>query len=100
MATATAPKPKQTPPKVADQKMFIGGKWGDSVSGKKFPTVNPATGEVIFQVAEGDKADVDLAVKAARQAVEKGPWAKMKPRERGRLVHNVADAIEGNKDEL
>src|SRR5262245_57402088 len=100
MATATAPKPKQTPPKVADQKMFIGGKWVDSVSGKKFPTVNPATGEVICQVAEGDKADVDLAVKAARQAFEKGPWSKMNPSERGRLMHKLADAIEEHKDEL
>ena len=73
MATATATKARTIkPPKVKDQPMFIGGKWLDSVSGKTFPTVNPATGETICQVAEGDKADVDLAVKAARKAFEQG----------------------------
>ena len=60
MATATATKPKHTKPKVADQQMFIGGKWVNSASGKTFETLNPATGEVICRVAEGDKADVDL----------------------------------------
>jgi aldehyde dehydrogenase (NAD+) len=101
MATATAaPKPKSAPPKVPDQKMFIGGKWVDSASGKTFPTLNPATGEPICQVAEGDKADVDLAVKAARKAFESGPWSKMNPGDRGRLLHKLADAIEEHLDEL
>ena len=78
MATATAPKPKTVkPPQVKDQPLLIGGKWLDSASGKTFPTVNPATGETICQVAEGDKADVDLAAKAARKAFEQGPWSKM-----------------------
>ena len=61
-ATATVPAKKIQPPKVKDQPMFIGGKWVDSQSGKTFPTLNPATGETICQVAEGDKADIDLAV--------------------------------------
>lgn len=101
MATATAaPAKKVQPPKVKDQPMFIGGKWVDSQSGKTFPTINPATGEVICQVAEGDKADIDLAVKAARKAFESGPWPKMSAAERGRLLHKLADAIEANIDEL
>src|SRR5580693_5820735 len=102
MATATAPKARTVkPPKVKDQEpMFIGGKWVDSVSGKTFPTLNPATGEVICQVAEGDKADVDLAVKAARKAFEEGPWPKMTASERGRLLHKLADLIEQNQEEL
>src|SRR5215468_689112 len=83
-----------------DQPLFIGGKWLDSVSGKTFPTVNPATGETICQAAEGDKADVDLAVKAARKAFEDGPWPKMNASERGRLLYKLADLIEQNKDEL
>jgi aldehyde dehydrogenase (NAD+) len=98
-ATAAAPKPKYTKPRVADQKMLVGGKWVPSVSGKTFETVNPATGEVICKVAEGDKADVDLAVKAARGAFE-GPWSRMVPSERGRLLHKLADAIESHKEEL
>src|SRR5436309_6767974 len=101
MATATASPAKKTqPPKVKDQPMLIGGKWVDSQSGKTFPTVNPATGDVICQVAEGDKADIDLAVKAARKAFESGPWPKMSAAERGRLMHKLADAIEANIDEL
>ena len=111
MATATAPvaqgadaprsaKPKHAKPKVADQKMLIGGKWVDSQSGKTFPTVNPTDGSVICSVAEGDKADVDLAVKAARTAFEDGPWARMDAADRGRLLNKLADAVEAHKDEL
>src|SRR3712207_9217219 len=81
-ATAAAPRPKSAAPKVADQKMFVGGKWVDAQSGKTFETVNPATGEVICRVAEGDKADIDLAVKAARRAFEEGPWSRMNASER------------------
>src|SRR5262245_6307139 len=87
-------------PKVPDQKMFINGRWIDSHSGKTFATLNPATGEVICQVAEGDKADIDLAVKAARKAFESGPWAKMDASERARLIYRLADAIEKNKEDL
>jgi aldehyde dehydrogenase (NAD+) len=101
--TATA-SPKATrgvkPPKVKDQPMLIGGKWVDSVSGKTFPTLNPTNGEVICQVAEGDKADVDLAVKAARKAFDSGPWPKMNASERGRLLNRLADLIEQHKEEL
>lgn len=99
-ATVTTKKPKLAPPKVADQKMFINGEWVNSVSGKTFETVNPATGEVVCRVAEGDKADIDLAVKAARKAFESGPWAKMTPADRGRLLNKLADAVEQHKDEL
>jgi aldehyde dehydrogenase (NAD+) len=101
MATATKGKTRATrPPRVKDQPLLIGGKWLDSVSGKTFPTVNPATGETICQVAEGDKADVDLAVKAARKAFEEGPWPKMSASERGRLLNKLADLIEQNQEEL
>src|SRR5262245_61521805 len=101
MATATAGKTRAVkPPKVKDQPLFIGGKWQDSVSGKTFATVNPATGQTICQVAEGDMADIDLAVKAARKAFEDGPWPKMNASERGRLLHKLADLIEQHQDEL
>jgi aldehyde dehydrogenase (NAD+) len=105
MATATAPAPATKartvkPPAVKDQPLFINGKWQDSASGKTFATLNPATGETICQVAEGDKADVDLAVKAARKAFEEGPWPKMTAAERGRLLHRLADLIEKHQEEL
>ncbi len=101
MATATTAKARaMKPPQVKDQPLFIGGKWVDSVSGKTFSTINPSTGETICQVAEGDKADIDLAVKAARTAFESGPWSKMSGAERGRLIYKLADLIEQNKEEL
>ena len=87
-------------PKVHQTECFIGGRWTPSVSGKTFDTINPATEEVIAQVAEGDKEDVDLAVAAARKAFEQGPWGKMDARERGRLMYKLADLMEENIDEL
>lgn len=101
MTTATASKTRTaTKPKVQDRPLLIGGKWQDSVSGKTFATLDPSTGETICQVAEGDKADIDLAVKAARKAFESGPWPKMAASERGRLLNKLADLIEANKEEL
>ena len=100
MTTATKKTRAVKPPKVKDQPMLIGGKWVDSVSGKTFPTINPATGEKICEVAEGDKADVDLAVRAARMAFEQGAWPKMTASQRGRLLHKLADLIEQHAEEL
>eukprot|EP01116_Phalansterium_solitarium_P017364 TRINITY_DN4259_c0_g2_i1.p1 TRINITY_DN4259_c0_g2~~TRINITY_DN4259_c0_g2_i1.p1 ORF type:complete len:496 (+),score=250.14 TRINITY_DN4259_c0_g2_i1:102-1589(+) len=88
-------------PKVRFQtKLLINGQWVDAVSGKKFPTHNPATGELIAHVAEADKADVDLAVKAAHDAFYNGPWGKIGARERGILLFKLVDLIEKNKVEL
>ncbi|QEL14452.1 aldehyde dehydrogenase family protein [Limnoglobus roseus] len=98
-ATVSSPRRKLSAPSVADQKMLIGGKWVESASGKTFATQNPATGQTICQVAEGDKTDVDLAVKAARKAYE-GPWGRMTGAERGRLLNKLADAIDKNSYEL
>ena len=79
---------------------FIDGRWEPAASGKTFATFNPATEEEIAQVAEGDAADVDRAARAARQAFDNGPWAKMDARDRGRLLYKLADAIESQADEL
>ncbi len=100
MATATAVRPRIAPPAVAPfQPMFVGGKWVESRSGKTFSTVNPATGKVICEVAEGDAADIDAAVTAARAAMN-GPWGRMNASGRGRLLNELADAIEANVEEL
>ena len=87
-------------PKVSNQKLFINGKWVNSISGKTFATLNPSTGQEICQVAEADSADVDLAVKAARKAFESGPWKKMSAAERGRRINKLADLMEQNLPEL
>ncbi|KAG8595767.1 hypothetical protein GDO81_001620 [Engystomops pustulosus] len=76
-------------------KIFINNEWHNSVSGKKFPVFNPATGEKICEIEEGDKADVDKAVKAAREAFKLGsPWRTMNASERGKLLNKLADLIE------
>ena len=80
-------------------KLLINGQWIDAASGKTFETFNPATGEPIAKVAEGDKADIDKAVAAAKKALE-GPWAKFSPAEREKIMHRVADLIEKHAEEL
>jgi len=101
MATVAEPKrTKYAPPEIRRTQCLIGGKWVDAASGKTFETVNPATEEVIAEVAEGDAADVDLAVKAARKAFDSGPWSRMDARDRGRLINRLADLMEQNLDEL
>lgn len=81
-------------------KMLIGGQWVTSASGKTFETLNPSTGEVLAHVAEGETEDIKRAVAAARQAFESGPWPKMTPSQRGRLLWKLADLIEAHTDEL
>ncbi len=87
-------------PKIRQTGILIGDEFRSSVSGKTFKTVNPATEELICEVAEGDAADVDLAVHAARAAFETGPWSRMDARDRGRLLHKLADLAEQHLDEL
>ena len=81
-------------------KMLINGKWVDSVSGKTFPTYNPATGEVMAQIAEGDREDINRAVTAARNAFEKGPWRQLTASERGKLIWKLGDLLEENLEEF
>ncbi len=81
-------------------KLLIGGKWVPAKSGKTFETINPANEEVLALVAEGDKADVDDAVKAARKAFEDNRWAGMSPHARTRYLLKIADLIEAHADEL
>ena len=81
------------------KKLLIGGKWVEARSGKTFTSTNPSTGAILDAVAEGDAADVDLAVAAARKAME-GPWGRSKPAERQRLLLKIADLLDQNMEEL
>jgi aldehyde dehydrogenase (NAD+) len=93
--------PTESPVALPPTKLLINNRWVASVSGKTFPTINPATGEEICQVAEADAADVNLAVKAARAAFDaKAPWRRMSAADRGRLLNKLADLIEKHADEL
>jgi phenylacetaldehyde dehydrogenase len=89
------------------RKLFINGQWSEAVSGKTFETPNPATGETLAHVAEGDAEDIDRAVRAidravraARTAFEDGPWGRMTPAERGRIIWRIGDLILQHADEL
>ena len=82
------------------RQMLINGKWVDAASGKTFPTYNPATGEVLAQIAEGDREDINRAVAAARAAFDSGPWSKITPSERGRLIWKLADLVEKHGEEF
>ena len=87
-------------PKVRQTKMLIDGEWMDSLSGKKFATVYPATEEIIVEVAEGGPEDIDQAVDAARRAFDDGPWPRMDARDRSKLLYRLADLIEENAEDL
>ena len=80
--------------------LLIDGKLVDAASGKTFPDYNPATGTILTQVAEADAEDVDRAVKAARRAFDEGPWSKMSPSDRGKLLWKLAALIEQNSEEF
>jgi phenylacetaldehyde dehydrogenase len=102
MPTATL---EQIDPKIREfvtskRGLLIDGKWVDAQSGRTFPVYNPATGEVLDECAAGEKADIDLAVKAARRAFEQGPWSRLTPGQRGRLIWKLADLIESHLDEF
>jgi aldehyde dehydrogenase (NAD+) len=97
MVTTARPQEKV---KISQTKLLINNEWVDSVSGKRFETINPATGEVICDVAEADAADVEKAVTAARKAFNSGDWPKISARKRGELIYKLADLIEQNKEEL
>ncbi|KAF5459058.1 hypothetical protein F2P56_023046 [Juglans regia] len=87
-------------PTIKFTKLFINGEFVDSISGKTFETKDPRTGDVITRVAEGDKEDVDLAVKAARQSFDHGPWPRLPGSARGRIMMKFADLVEENVEEL
>jgi phenylacetaldehyde dehydrogenase len=84
----------------APRQLFINGQWTDAASGKTFETPNPATGETLATVAEGDREDINRAVAAARKAFEDGPWGRMSASERGRIIWRIGDLILEHAEEL
>ncbi|KAI3443793.1 hypothetical protein Pfo_000458 [Paulownia fortunei] len=87
-------------PEIKFTKLFINGQFVDSLSGKTFETIDPRTEQAITNIAEGDKEDVDLAVRAARQAFDHGPWPRLPGSERRRIMMKFADLIDENVEEL
>ena len=79
---------------VRTYQLLIGGRWVDAASGKTFEDLNPATAEVLANVAEADAEDVSRAVAMARTAFEEGPWGRMSGGERGKILMRIADRLE------
>ncbi len=102
MSSTVAPPLLPEPRKVAlpPTRLFINNHWVDSLSGETFPTIDPSSGEEICQVASANVADVDLAVAAARAALETGPWPKLNASDRGLLLSKLASLIEDDADHL
>jgi phenylacetaldehyde dehydrogenase len=82
------------------RKLLIGADWVPATSGRTFETFDPSTGEVLAHVAEGGPEDIDHAVRAARAAFESGPWSRITPSDRGRIIHRIGDLILEHADEL
>src|SRR5262247_1164619 len=80
--------------------IFVTGAWRAPASGETYAPINPATEEPITQVAKGDERDIDGAVAAARKAFDEGPWPRMSPHERGRLVWRLGELIQQNLDAM
>jgi phenylacetaldehyde dehydrogenase len=83
------------------RQLLIDGEWVDAKEGQTFATVNPATEEVLVQVAQASAVDADRAVTAARNAFEHGsPWSRMTPRDRSHLLWRIGDMIEERTEEF
>lgn len=96
MVVATTPEKAVN---IGSTKLLINNEWIESVSGKRFETIDPTNGEVICDVAKADSADVDRAVEAACRAFTSGDWPKMSATKRGELLYKLADLMEEHKEE-
>ena len=97
MAALQDTKPENLPDSI---RHYINGEWVDSIDGDTFDVLNPVTNEPYITAASGKKADIEAAVAAAKKAFEEGPWPKMLPRERSRILHKIADIVESRGDQL
>ena len=82
------------------RKVLINGRWVSAKSGETFDVFNPATGQRIAMAAACEKPDVDAAVAAARRAFDEGPWPRLSPSERGKIIWKIGDLILANLEEL
>jgi aminomuconate-semialdehyde/2-hydroxymuconate-6-semialdehyde dehydrogenase len=79
---------------------FIGGKPAPASDGRTFESRDPHDGTLLAQVARGSARDAETAIAAARQAFDDGPWPRMAPKDRAKILHAVADAVDAHRDEL
>ncbi|WP_406223106.1 aldehyde dehydrogenase family protein [Streptomyces canus] len=89
-----------SPIEIEPGRLFVGGQWREAADGARTEVVDPSRGVVVTTVAEAGAADVDAAVRSAREAFDGGTWSGLSGRERGRILHRVAELIRENADEL
>lgn len=97
-STVAASEPAGAGRSIPHLKHFIGGQWVESGSGRTFPAFNPATGDIIAHLAEGDREDADRAIGAANRA--RDTMRRMSTWDRSRLCRRIADVMEAHRDEL
>ena len=100
VSTKEAPDFPSPPADLGLQRHYIGGRFCASASGATFETLNPATNEVLGLAADGDAADVEAAVAAARDAFDEGPWPRMKASERAAILGRIGGAIRDHAEEF
>jgi phenylacetaldehyde dehydrogenase len=100
MATQTLVDPRELARGAGTHKLLIGAEWVPAQSGATFEVFDPATGEVIAECASGHADDIDAAVREAREAFDSGPWSRLTPSERGRVIWRIGDLIEEHTEEL
>ena len=100
MSVATAPSKGQRPlsTRTADflrsrKRNLIDGKWIEAASGETFAVYDPATGQIIDRVPDSGTEDIDRAVKSGRRAFQEGPWPRMSPSARSRLLERIGDLL-------
>ncbi|MEU5041987.1 aldehyde dehydrogenase family protein [Streptomyces griseorubiginosus] len=89
-----------SPIEIEPGRLFVGGQWREAADGARTEVIDPSRGTVVTTVAEAGAADVDAAVRAAREAFDAGTWSGLSGRERGRILYRVAELIRENADEL
>ncbi|MEW2560417.1 aldehyde dehydrogenase family protein [Streptomyces griseorubiginosus] len=89
-----------SPIEIEPGRLFVGGRWREAADGARTEVIDPSRGTVVTTVAEAGAADVDAAVRAAREAFDAGTWSGLSGRERGRILYRVAELIRENADEL
>ncbi|MFD5405527.1 aldehyde dehydrogenase family protein [Streptomyces griseorubiginosus] len=89
-----------SPIEIEPGRLFVGGQWREAADGARTEVIDPSRGAVVTTVAEAGAADVDAAVRAAREAFDAGTWSGLSGRERGRILYRVAELIRENADEL
>ena len=97
---ATAPRRAQLVEEIGLQRHYIDGEFRESVAGGTFTTLDPATNEPITEASDGQAADVDAAVAAARRAFDEGPWPKMKAAERAKVLRRIAELVRAHAEEF